>query len=66
MNAARSKAVVGFTTAAMATLASGIAHPQEAPPDTSAGMLEEVLVTAQRRVTSLQYDCGGDYRSERG
>ena len=54
MNAARSKAVVGFTTAAMATLASGIAHPQEAPPDTSAGMLEEVLVTAQRRVTSLQ------------
>ena len=54
MNAARSKAVAGLTTVAMATLATGLAHSQAAPPDPSAAMLEEVLVTAQRRVTSLQ------------
>jgi iron complex outermembrane recepter protein len=54
MNAARSKAVIGLATVAMTTLAAGIAHSQAAPPDAAAGMLEEVLVTAQRRVTSLQ------------
>jgi len=54
MNAARSKAVIGPATVAMTTLAAGIAHSQAAPPDAAAGMLEEVLVTAQRRVTNLQ------------
>ena len=55
MNAARSKAGVGFTTAAMATLASAIAHSQEAPPDTSSGMLEEVLVMTKGGPVSSTY-----------
>src|SRR5918995_1619679 len=54
MNTARSKAVLWVTTVAMATLGSGIAHSQAPPPDAAASTLEEVLVTAQRRVTSLQ------------